>query len=102
MDDLLFPGMIDPLHDEAKKKILLTALHEVLRRGRGKVVVNYQPPELGRNYCRVGVKFDHGPALWILLNPAAGLVAAAEMGSGREADEIVQGRRGSGSPAPRR
>lgn len=60
---------------EAKR--WLGAVHEWARTVRGSVTTAAEPPTVGRNYWRIGVRLSNGPSMVLLLNDDAGLVAAS-------------------------
>lgn len=79
--DLLQAGVTRGRLDPALRTIWLGAVHESTRTGAGAVTTAVEEPTVGRNYYRVGVRLRGGTSLTLLLNAAAGLVAAAEPSS---------------------
>ena len=71
IDDLLAPGVTRPRIDRALRTVWLTAAHDVAR-GAVRAVGPVEDPAAGRNYYRAGD---------LLLNAAAGLVAARRDGT---------------------
>jgi hypothetical protein len=79
--DLLPAGVTRGCLDPALRTTWLGAVHESMRTGGGAVTTDVEEPTVGRNYYRVGVRLHHGTSLTLLLNAAAGVVAAAEPSS---------------------
>ena len=72
------PAVVAGAVDEDMARMWLSAVHASLRSAHGAGVVGQvRPPGPGWNYYRVRVKDDRGRAVRILLNAAAGLVAAS-------------------------
>ncbi|WP_214407823.1 hypothetical protein [Pseudonocardia lacus] len=78
IQDRLRAGVTVPRPDPAARAAWLAAVHEYTRIDGGTVTTAAEEPTVGRNYHRVGVQLRNGMPLAFLLNPAAGLVAAAQ------------------------
>ncbi|MHA4950712.1 hypothetical protein ACX27O_25630 [Micromonospora sp. SD19] len=53
-------------------------MHESIRGAGGAVTTSVEEPTVGQNYYRISARLGGGKPLWILLNSAAALVAAAQ------------------------
>jgi hypothetical protein len=76
--DLLRAGVTTPRPDRAACTIWLASVHESIREAGGAVTTSVETPTVGRNYYRVTVRLSDDKPLYILLNPAAALVAATQ------------------------
>ncbi|MET8088514.1 hypothetical protein [Micromonospora sp. NPDC005237] len=76
--DLLRAGVTTPRPDSAACATWLASVYESIRGAGGAVTTSVEEPAVGRNYNRIGVRLSDGKPLYVLLNSAAALVAAAQ------------------------
>jgi hypothetical protein len=77
---LLRAGVTKPCLDPIMRSTWLAAAHESMRIGSGAVTAAVEEPTVGRNYYRLGARLRCGTPVALLLNAAAGVVAAGTPG----------------------
>ncbi|MCG5468305.1 hypothetical protein LADH09A_002165 [Micromonospora sp. LAH09] len=75
--DLLRAGVTTPRLDPTACATWLASVYGSIRGTGGAVTTSAEEPTVGRNYYRIAVRLTDGTPLYVLLNSAAALVAAA-------------------------